>query len=355
MVRVTLPIRRWVAGWAAVAIAAGGVIAVGAAPARALGTGSVCAFIEPQGAKFAGIANFGHIGWGYQVAGSSTWIFGSTENPNGSPHIDAPKFNGAWSASGSWGTMLDTFTRQTSYPSSSVTSQSTSPRPSAPYTKYKCESVSNSAVGAANNAASANVSAGYNLPGWNGAAGNTCLDAVYRVFQAYNAQNLPWMQNHPGPNSWFDALDSSTWNQSGSLGETWVNYGTGKYLDVSGPSDANGTVIHQWTYNGGDNQWWFRYANHYGSVFTRYSSNKCMGVGGGSTTPGAAVIEWDCNGNRDQQWLFEATGGYSGSWPLYRVLNYGSGLCLDVQGGSSALGAAMVQEPCSGSATQLWF
>lgn len=127
------------------------------------------------------------------------------------------------------------------------------------------------------------------------------------------------------------------------------------YLDVTGPSTANGTLIHQWTYTGADNQWWFRYGWNYGDVFTRYGSNKCMGVGGGSTSAGAAVVEWDCNGHLDQQWLYLATGGYANGWPVYNIVNLNSGQCLGVQGGSTALGAQVVQWPCNGHPDQEWY
>jgi len=340
--------RRIITQCVAVCLAAAGLVGIGATAAQAYGTGTACVFIEPQGAKWAGL-NFGHIGWGYLVAGSSTWVYGATENPNGTPQIDAPAFNGAWTESGTWSEMLDTFTLQTSYPSSVVNSSSQAAHPSAPYTKYKCETVANTNVTNANAAANSTIHAGYTL------GLNDCLTAVMNVLAAYNAQNLPNRLTDPTPNTWFDAL-SSAWNApSGPLGETWVNYNSGMYLDVTGPSTANGTLMHQWTYTGADNQWWFRYGWNYGDVFTRYGTNKCMGVAGGSTSAGAAVVEWDCNNHLDQQWIYLATGGYANGWPVYNIVNLNSGQCLGVQGGSTALGAQVVQWPCNGHPDQEWY
>ncbi|MCO5973966.1 RICIN domain-containing protein [Actinoallomurus soli] len=340
--------QRLAACWVAVCVAAAGLVGFGATAAHAYGTGMACVFIQPQGAKFAGL-NFGHIAWGYQT-GTSTWAYGSTENPNGKTEIDAPGYNGAWTASGSWGQMLSAFTLQSRYPSHSVNSQSNSPHPSAPYTKYKCESVANTNVTKANAAAKANITAGYKI------ATNDCLTAVIRVLQEFNAQNLPSRLSYPSPNTWYDALDSNHWNYvTGQLGETWNNYNSGMYLDITGPSTNNGSKVHQWTWTGADNQWWFRYDSNYGNVFTRYGSNKCMGVSGSSRSAGAPVVEWDCNGSSDQQWIYIPTGGYANGWPLYNIINLNSQQCLGVTGGSKALGAQVVQWPCNGHPDQEWY
>jgi hypothetical protein len=341
--------RRLITCSVALCAVAGATAGLGATAAQAYGTGEACVFIEPQGAKFAGL-NFGHIGWGYQVAGTSTWVYGATENPNGTPQIWAPAFNGAWKASGTWNDMLNTFTLQTDYPSHAVNSASNATNPGAPYTQYKCEAVANSNVTAANAAASANITAGYTLPS------NDCLTAVDRVLSAYNAQNLPSLTFNPGPNAWYNALSPAYWNNpSGQLGETWENDNSGMFLDISGPSSNDGSIVHQWTYNGGNNQWWFRYGWNYGYVFTRYGPNHCLGVSGASTAAGAAVVEWTCNGSADQQWIFKPTGGHANGWPLYNIVNLKSHDCLGVAGGSMALGAPVVQWPCNGHPDQEWF
>jgi hypothetical protein len=202
--------RRLLASGAVLLATAGALIGLGVPHARALGLGEACAFIEPQGAAIAG-QNFGHIGWGYQVAGTSTWVFGATENPNGSAFIQPGDFNGAWKATGTWDDMLDAFTSQTYYPSHAVNPASNSNGPSAPYTSYKCEIVANSAVGAANNAAAATFTAGYL------GLTNDCLTAVISVLSAYNAQNLNPATDF-GPNYWYDNLSASAWNITGTLG-----------------------------------------------------------------------------------------------------------------------------------------
>lgn len=322
----------------------GGTTLVAATPAAALGPGEVCAFIEPDGGTVLG-NNFGHIGWGFLVAGSSSWIYGATENPNGTYQINAPGFNGAWKAQGTWTDMINDFTHQYDYPSHSKDSASNAPYPAHPYTEYKCELTSGSAVGAAITAATNNISAGYT------GLGNNCLDATYRVLNAYGAPNLPWPSTHPRPyQDWYSSLDSSTWNITGKLGGTWTNRGSGLKLDVSGPSTADGAIVHQWTYTGADNQWWIDpwQPDGYTRLFSRYSG-KCLGITGGSTAAGAQAVQWTCDGSANQSWYLEPTG--TGAIEL---VDRGSGLCLSVAGASTAVGAAVVQEPCDGSSAQEW-
>ncbi|HEV3170723.1 MAG TPA: RICIN domain-containing protein [Actinocrinis sp.] len=335
---------------AALGLALGGTVLFGASPAQALGPGEVCAFMEPDGGTVLG-NNFGHIGWGFLVAGSSSWIYGATENPNGAYQINAPGFNGAWKAQGSWTDMIDDFTFQYDYPSHDMNSQSNSPYPAHPYTEYKCELTSGSAVGAAITAATNNISAGYT------GLGNNCLDATYRVLNTYGAPNLPWPSTHPRPyQDWYQSLDSSAWDISGKLGETWINGGSGQMLDVSGPSTADGALVHQWTYTGADNQWWFRpwQADGYTRLFSRYSG-KCLGISGGSTAAGAKAVQWSCNGNPDQTWYFQWTGASTADgWPIYNIVNYNSGQCLGIWQGSTAVGAQAIQWPCNGNPDQEW-
>jgi hypothetical protein len=61
--------------------------------AHALGAGKVCMFNAPSGAD-----TLGHVGWGYLVGGTSTWIYGATEEPGDN-----------WHTSGSWSQMLEAF------------------------------------------------------------------------------------------------------------------------------------------------------------------------------------------------------------------------------------------------------
>jgi len=160
----------------AVLTAAAGLSFGLASPALALGAGEVCMFNAPSGAEL-GPLHEGHVGWGYLVGGTSTWVFGATENP--SYH---------WHTSGSWSTMLADFhdadyDHKLGY-----------------YTKYKCQYTSTSAVGAANAAVADGESNGYFL------LTNNCLTKAVSIFNAYYGFGLG-SGAFDSPNSYFNDLN----------------------------------------------------------------------------------------------------------------------------------------------------
>jgi hypothetical protein len=88
------------------------------------------------------------------------------------------------------------------------------------------------------------------------------------------------------------------------------------------------------------------------SVGTTYTlvgfpSNKCVQF---ATTADLAEAQIStCDGSTRQQWRFESMGsGY------YRVRNVASNKCLDVEGASTAIGARIVQWPCTTANNQQW-
>ena len=72
---------------------------------------------------------------------------------------------------------------------------------------------------------------------------------------------------------------------------------SGKCLDVTGASTADGAAVIQWTCGSGTNQQWTLASN--GSIVSR-SSGKCLDVPGFSTTDGTALDQWACNGGANQ-------------------------------------------------------
>lgn len=77
-------------------------------------------------------------------------------------------------------------------------------------------------------------------------------------------------------------------------------------------------------------------------------SGKVLDVSGGSTDDGAAVIQWPWNGGTNQRWkLLPDTDG------SYRLSNAKSGKVLDSPGGS-AQGARLDQWTDTGSDNQWW-
>jgi galactose oxidase len=80
------------------------------------------------------------------------------------------------------------------------------------------------------------------------------------------------------------------------------------------------------------------------------SSAQCLDINGGSTAAGAAAIQWPCNQSANEQWTvqpYSTTGAF-------RIIEQQTGDCLVVSGASKSAGAAIVQEPCTGSTSELW-
>lgn len=123
---------------------------------------------------------------------------------------------------------------------------------------------------------------------------------------------------------------------------------SGKALDNPGHSTTAGTQLVTWTPNGGANQAW-RFTRGADGTYqlANAESGLCADVDGGSTSAGAKVIQWNCTGGANQRWTVTrlASGAYT-------VASVKSGLLLTTA--STANGAAVTQQPNSGSALQQW-
>jgi endoglucanase len=83
--------------------------------------------------------------------------------------------------------------------------------------------------------------------------------------------------------------------------------------------------------------------------FLNLNSGLAMDVNGGSTANGANIIQWPQNGGNNQQWIVTDNGG-----GYYKIINRNSGLALDVNAGSTANGAGIIQWPWNGGNNQQW-
>lgn len=86
-----------------------------------------------------------------------------------------------------------------------------------------------------------------------------------------------------------------------------------------------------------------------GGSFTlvNVNSNKCLDVNGRSTADGAAIIQWPCTGGTNQRWTTEDAGS---GWVRLRAQH--SGKCMGVAGASTADGALMEQRTCGSGTNQ---
>ncbi|KUN29876.1 lectin [Streptomyces antibioticus] len=130
-----------------------------------------------------------------------------------------------------------------------------------------------------------------------------------------------------------------------------VNRKSGKVMDVSGSSTADGGAVIQYTSSGGANQQWKLLPDHDGSFrLSNVNSGKVLDVPAGSTSNGTALDQSADTDGTHQWWKLvpAATSGY------YRLVNIKSGLCADVQSGSTANGAKIIQWPANGGSNQEW-
>ncbi|QYR19242.1 RICIN domain-containing protein [Paenibacillus sp. sptzw28] len=128
-----------------------------------------------------------------------------------------------------------------------------------------------------------------------------------------------------------------------------VNRNSGKLLDVSAGSIADGGDIIQWSDNGGTNQQWqfVSIGSGYYKIVNRKSS-KVMDVSAGSIADGGDIIQWADNGGTNQQWQLVLSGGY------YKLVNRKSGKVTDVNASSTADGGDVIQWSDNGGTNQQW-
>jgi O-glycosyl hydrolase len=129
-----------------------------------------------------------------------------------------------------------------------------------------------------------------------------------------------------------------------------VGRNSGKLLDVSGASTAQGAQVIQWPWNNGANQQW-RFERQSDGTYriTNINSGQALDISGGSTADGGQAIQWPWNGGNNQRWnVTDLGGGY------YRITNVNSGKVLAVNGSSTADGATIVQWTSNGSTSQQW-
>ncbi|MFF7521656.1 RICIN domain-containing protein [Streptomyces pseudovenezuelae] len=182
---------------------------------------------------------------------------------------------------------------------------------------------------------------------WGNSMGGTVNDSQYvwlpLTFPTWTTMNLPWYPQ--------TALDTAAGTVTGVGGGPYydlVARHSGKCLDITDNSAADGAVALQYTCNGGLNQQWRLQDAGAGYVrLVAQHSGKCLDVSGGSTADGAFVNQYRCTTGTNQQWLFQDQGGGS-----YRLVARHSGKCLDVANASTVNGARLIQWPCGTGTNQ---
>ncbi|MFI2433087.1 RICIN domain-containing protein [Streptomyces sp. NPDC018693] len=129
-----------------------------------------------------------------------------------------------------------------------------------------------------------------------------------------------------------------------------VNRASGKALDVSGGSTADGASVQQWARHDGANQR-FQFVDSGGGYYRLKAqhSGKLLDVSGASTADGADLVQWSDTGGPNQQ--FRPADSPDGH---IRLISRSSGKAVEVQNASTADGAKVVQYTDWGGANQQW-
>ncbi|MGW5266120.1 ricin-type beta-trefoil lectin domain protein [Microbispora sp. NPDC004025] len=114
---------------------------------------------------------------------------------------------------------------------------------------------------------------------------------------------------------------------------------SGRCLDVTGASTADGTQVQLWDCNGQTNQTWS--STSAGEI--RVYGNKCLDAAG--TGNGAKVQIYSCWGGDNQKWRVNSDGSIQGVQ---------SGLCLDAVGAGTGNGTKIQLYSCHGGTNQKW-
>ena len=112
-----------------------------------------------------------------------------------------------------------------------------------------------------------------------------------------------------------EMTDAGTWTAvQVEGGYTFMNRHSGKCLDISGPSQDNGTPVHQWNCHGGRSQVWrtpiaFKMGDVEERRIVNAYSNKCLDVPNWRVNDGAWLQVWSCHiSNWNQKWVFHRVG-----------------------------------------------
>ena len=129
-----------------------------------------------------------------------------------------------------------------------------------------------------------------------------------------------------------------------------VNGRSNSVLDVAGAGTGNGGKVVQWGWSGALNQQWRFLPNADGTfgIAARHSGLLLESPGG--SPQGTQLDQWQDTGSQNQWWrLVDAGGGY------VRIVNVRNGTwCADVEGGSTADGARVIQWPVGTGTNQQW-
>ncbi|MEE1830881.1 RICIN domain-containing protein [Streptomyces sp. SP17KL33] len=177
---------------------------------------------------------------------------------------------------------------------------------------------------------------------WGNSLGGTVNDSRYvwlpLTFPTSTTMSMSWT-----PEVTIDTA-TGTISGAGATYNTLIARHSSKCADVTSQSQWAGAQIKQYTCNSGNNQkYWFKsVGGGYYQLMTRHSS-LCVQENANTVT------QENCNSsNTAQQFSLTTTGSY------VNVKSRASGECLDVNGASTADGAAIITYTCNSGTNQQW-
>ncbi|KFG00888.1 beta-xylosidase [Streptomyces scabiei] len=177
---------------------------------------------------------------------------------------------------------------------------------------------------------------------WGNSFGGTVNDSRYvwlpLTFPTSTTMSMSWSPEV--------TVDTATGTISGTSAtyNTLIARHSAKCADVTSQSLWAGAQIKQYTCNSGNNQkYWFKsVGSGYYQLMTRHSS-LCVQENANTVT------QEKCNSSStSQQWSLTTSGSY------VKVVSRASGECLDVNGASTADGAAIITYTCNSGTNQQW-
>lgn len=144
--------------------------------------------------------------------------------------------------------------------------------------------------------------------------------------------------------------DQQLWQLLPSVGGMTINRLTGKALDVTNASAANGALLQEWTRSGDPQQRWaiVPLGNGYYKILNTFT-HKASDVTGASSSNGAPIQQWDDNGSLQQQWDIIPSDSH------YQIVNRLSGKLLDVTNASTSKGTLIQQWSFNDGSQQQWY
>ncbi|MFF8874307.1 RICIN domain-containing protein [Streptomyces massasporeus] len=177
---------------------------------------------------------------------------------------------------------------------------------------------------------------------WGNSFGGTVNDSRY-VWLPLTFSNATTMSMSWSPEVTVDTA-AGTVTGTATTYNTLIARHSSKCADVTSQSLWAGAQIKQYDCNGGGNQkYWFKsVGSGYYQLMVRNSS-LCV------QENASTVTQENCNSSAtNQQWSLTTTGSY------VNVTSRASGECLDVNGASTANGAALITYACNAGTNQQW-